>query len=72
VAALLGAPTAEKALDELKILREALGVRPLAAFGLKPDELGAIVRDSRGGSMRFNPVELSDAELEGVLRAAME
>jgi alcohol dehydrogenase class IV len=71
VAELLGASTAVEAVDGLRDLRAALGVRPLSAYGLRAEDVGGIVKDARGGSMRFNPVELSDAELEGILRAAM-
>ena len=35
------------------------------------DDIAPIVKASRGGSMRYNPIELSDAELEGIVRAIM-
>ena len=30
-----------------------------------------LVAGSRGSSMRYNPVELSDPQIEGILRAAL-
>jgi hypothetical protein len=38
---------------------------------MSADDVAPIVKASRGGSMRYNPVELSDAELEGIVRAIM-
>lgn len=68
VAAALGHGEIEAALENLRSLRTRLGVRPLGSYGVAAAELPGIVKDSRGGSMRSNPVELTDAELEGVLR----
>jgi alcohol dehydrogenase class IV len=71
IARALGAANSDAALDELASLRSNLGVKTLASFGLTPEEIAPIVANSRGGSMRFNPVELTDAELEAILRSAM-
>ncbi len=71
VAAALGHPTFDAALDELKELRRSLGVKPLAALGVTEADIAPIVKNSRGGSMRHNPVELTDAELESIVRASM-
>lgn len=71
VARLLGAATVDAALDDLHRLSTSLGVKPLSSFGLKAEDVAPIVKSSRGGSMRFNPIELTDAELESILRAAM-
>lgn len=43
----------------------------LAALGLAPDAIPGIVADARGGSMRTNPVVLTDDELEDILAAAL-
>ena len=42
----------------------ALGVGSLASYGLKEDDILPIVQASRGGSMRFNPIELTDDATE--------
>lgn len=71
VAAALGAATFDAALDDLSALRKRLGVGGLASFGVTDGDVSPVVRDSRGGSMRFNPVDLTDAELESLLRSAL-
>jgi alcohol dehydrogenase class IV len=71
VARALEAATPEAAFEDLESLRGMLGVGSLATFGVTPGDIGPIVSSSRGGSMRFNPVELTDAELETILRSAM-
>lgn len=70
-ARLLGAHDPEGLLERLADLRRRLGVPRLAAYGVAESDVEPIVRDSRGGSMRFNPIELSDAELAEVVRAAL-
>ena len=65
------APNADGALEELSALRTKLGVGSLGSLGMKPEDIAPIVSSSRGGSMRFNPVELTDAELGAILRASM-
>jgi alcohol dehydrogenase class IV len=70
-AKLLGYATPDALADGLDELRHRLDVRPLAGYGLTAADIAPIVRASRGGSMRFNPVELSDAELEAVVRASL-
>jgi alcohol dehydrogenase class IV len=70
-AAALGATTFDAALEELASLRRRLDVRPLSAYGVTEGDVTPIVQGSRGGSMKYNPVELSDAELEAIVRAAL-
>lgn len=67
-----GDPSPERAASALERLRRLLGVPPLASFGFSAGQLEAVVAGSRGGSMRYNPVELTDGELEGILRSAHE
>jgi hypothetical protein len=43
----------------------------LAAFGIAERDIAAVVGDSRGSSMRSNPIVLSDDELASVLRASL-
>lgn len=39
----------------------------LGAFGVSEEDLDEIVAKSRGSSMKYNPVELSDEDLKGIL-----
>jgi alcohol dehydrogenase class IV len=68
----LGAPSVEAALEELVSLRRRLGVEPLSFYGATEADVAPIVGASRGGSMKSNPVELTDAELAGIVRAALQ
>lgn len=71
VARRLSFKTAEEMADGLATLRIRLRVGTLAGFGLSSADIPPIVKASRTGSMRFNPIELTDAELEGILRASL-
>ena len=51
-------------------LRLRLGARSLAAYGATPDDVSPVVASARGGSMKNNPVVLTDAELDSVMRSA--
>jgi alcohol dehydrogenase class IV len=57
--------------DDLDVLRRRLGARPLDAFGARPDDVSAVVAGARGGSMKNNPIALTDVELASILGAAM-
>lgn len=59
---------AAMALDEL---RHALAVPPLADYGVTEEDLAGIIAGSRAGSMRHNPIELTDDELDGILRKSL-
>ncbi len=48
-----------------------LGIRGLAAYGLTPSMVPEVVAASRGGSMRTNPIVLTDEEIAVVIGAAM-
>jgi alcohol dehydrogenase class IV len=61
----------EDLAEGLAALRRLLGVGSLASFGVTPDDIAPIVKASRGGSMKYNPIELTDAELEGIVRASL-
>ncbi|HXG40200.1 MAG TPA: iron-containing alcohol dehydrogenase [Candidatus Limnocylindrales bacterium] len=43
----------------------------LGAFGVGPGDVARVVGASRAGSMRTNPIELTDEELAGILRASL-
>jgi alcohol dehydrogenase class IV len=71
IAAALGERSPDGLAGALDALRRDLGVPALAAFGLRGEDIPAIVKDSRGSSMKFNPVVLSDDELAGILTASL-
>jgi len=71
VARRLSFETPEKLADGLASLRRLLGVGSLASYGVTKDDVAPIVKASRGGSMKYNPIELTDAELEGIVTASM-
>jgi alcohol dehydrogenase class IV len=58
-------------VPQLDLLRHDLGVPSLASFGLSREEFPGIIAGSRAGSMNYNPIKLTDAELEGILAAAL-
>jgi alcohol dehydrogenase class IV len=62
----------ERAALELDRLRQNLGVAPLRSYGVSPGDIAAIIAGSRAGSMKNNPIELTDAELEQILRRTLE
>jgi alcohol dehydrogenase class IV len=69
--ALTGSDDPMRLVEDLGALRRRLGAKPLGAFGARPADVPAIVAGARGGSMKNNPVMLTDAELEGILSAGM-
>jgi alcohol dehydrogenase len=71
-ARVLGLSSADDLLKLLSSWRKTFDLPALSARGLTDADVAPIVKASRGGSMRFNPVELTDAELEEILRAAMK
>lgn len=71
IASALGERTIEDLVDVLSRLRRDLGIPGLASFGLTAEDIPAIVKDSRGSSMKYNPVVLTDAELTAVLAASL-
>lgn len=72
IAAALGAedPTPEGAVRRLAALRRDLGIKSLCSYGMKEEDMAPILAASRGGSMKYNPLELTDRDLERLLRAA--
>lgn len=61
----------DQAVERLSTLRQRLGILSLAEQGVSPDQLASIVAQSRGGSMRSNPVELSDETLLDILQQSL-
>ncbi len=61
-----------RAITETAALVRDLRIQPLSAFGVKHDAIPEIVVLARqAGSMKYNPVTLSDDELAGILRNAL-
>jgi alcohol dehydrogenase class IV len=58
-------------MPDLDRLRRDLGVPSLASFGLSAEEIPAVIASSRAGSMNYNPITLTDAELERILLASL-
>jgi alcohol dehydrogenase class IV len=58
-------------VPDLDRLRADLGVPSLGNFGVSPDQFVEVIAGSRAGSMNYNPITLTDSELEGILRASM-
>src|SRR5205823_6721276 len=61
----------ERAADALDELRRSLGVPSLQAFGIGEFAVQPVVTGSRGGSMRANPIDLTDDELATILQSAL-
>lgn len=62
----------ETLIYEVNMLCNAIHIpRRLSELGVKPEQLPAIVADSRGSSMKANPRELSDLELMRILTKIM-
>jgi alcohol dehydrogenase class IV len=60
-----------KDVPEIDSLRRDLGVPSLSSFGFQPGEIAAVIAGSRAGSMNYNPITLTDAELERILLASL-
>jgi len=58
----------ERLIGTIEALCDRLGTpRRLADVGVRPEQIPALVRDSRGSSMSGNPVQLSDEQLTAIL-----
>ncbi len=58
-------------LSMIQHLQRVLGIPRLRALGVSEADLPRLVAGARGSSMRGNPVELSDEQLEATLRDAL-
>ena len=58
--------------ERLSLLRSRLGIRSLSEQGVQSAQFAQIVSQSRKGSMRSNPIELSDEELHNILRTSWQ
>ena len=55
-------------LDLMTRWTERLGLPRLETFGVRESDVERIVANSRGSSMKTNPVELTDGEIAGIVR----
>jgi alcohol dehydrogenase len=55
----------------LEALTARLDVPRLSAFGITEASIPALVADSRGSSMKTNPIVLTDAEIATILRESL-
>ncbi len=55
----------------LDSLTARLAVPRLSAFGIADSSIPALVADSRGSSMKTNPITLTDEEIASILRASL-
>ena len=58
-------------VSTLESLTARLAVPRLSAFGIAESSIPALVADSRGSSMKTNPIVLTDEEIGEVLRASL-
>lgn len=58
-------------LDILEDWTRRLGLPRLGAYGVGESDVARIVANSRGSSMKTNPIVLSDAEIAGIVRARL-
>lgn len=62
----------EVLIKEIENLCDLVGVpRRLGAVGVKPEQIPALVKSSRGSSMKGNPRKLSDEELTTILEGLL-
>jgi len=60
----------EEGIDWVAALQRRIGIPRLGALGIKREDFPRLVAGSRGSSMRYNPVELTDEQLTRILEAA--
>ena len=65
-----GDPKADRAalVEALRDLVDRVEIPRLGAFGVTEADVGRLVAESRGGSMKTNPLPLEDTELEALVR----
>jgi alcohol dehydrogenase len=58
-------------VSALESLTASLGVPSLSTFGITESSIPALVADSRGSSMKTNPIVLTDDEIASILRTSL-
>ncbi|MGC4122118.1 MAG: iron-containing alcohol dehydrogenase [Myxococcales bacterium] len=59
------------AVKDVRALCEELRVPKLSGYGVTEAKLAMLVGESRGSSMKSNPIALEDPEIEEILRASL-
>ncbi len=59
------------AVEKLRSLAGELRVPGLSSFGVSASDVQALVGQSRGSSMKFNPIVLTDEEIGAILRKSL-
>ena len=65
------ADVADRLVDLLAEWTERLALPRLSAYGVTEADIPAVLADSRGSSMKTNPVVLTDGEIEELIRARL-
>ena len=65
------ADAADRLVDLLAEWTERLALPRLSAYGVTEADIPAVLADSRGSSMKTNPVVLTDGEIEELIRARL-
>ncbi|MEM7033326.1 MAG: iron-containing alcohol dehydrogenase [Chloroflexota bacterium] len=64
--------TAEDGVTWVKALCQSLNIAPLSAYGLQEDTFPELIKKSqRSSSMKGNPIELTEKEIQEILRQAL-
>lgn len=66
-----GSDDVDAAVTRLASLRKELGILGLADQGARQRQFEQVVRQARGGSMRSNPIVLTDEELHLILESSL-
>jgi len=66
-----GSDDVDAAVERLASLRKELGILGLADQGTQQRQFEQVVRQARGGSMRSNPIVLTDEELHVILESSL-
>jgi alcohol dehydrogenase len=54
-------------VETLRAWTERLSLARLGDYGMKPEDMARVVAGCRGGSMKTNPIVLTDAEVETIV-----
>lgn len=58
-------------VETLEAWTAELALPRLSEFAMGPGDVATVVAESRGSSMKTNPIVLTDAEIEGIVRARL-
>ncbi|MGZ8997079.1 MAG: hypothetical protein ACXW3P_11430, partial [Rhodospirillales bacterium] len=58
-------------VETLEAWTAELALPRLSAFAMGPADVATVVAESRGSSMKTNPIVLTDSEIEEIVRARL-